>query len=354
MQGVDGNFYGTTRTDGVNHAGTVFKLTPSGTLTTLYHFCSQSNCTDGATPNQVLQLASDGNFYGTTLYGGVNGPYGTVFKVTPAGTLTTLYSFCLQTNCADGDQPYAGLALGADGNFYGTTSLGGADSSGTIFKITTGGSFTLLHSFNPNTDGTESHGPLVQTLSGNFYGTTRLAGVHGGGTIFQMTPTGTFTTLYNFCTQNGCTDGSSSFAGLIATRGNFYGTTSSGGSAGNGTVFSLSAPTSHPVQFVPLSPPCRLLDTRSGNPIQGRHLPDLQSSAAGAKCVFHQFVFGRSFLAECHAGANRWRTGFVSHHLAYRTEPACRLDYELARWPYQSQRGDRAGRNQRRRQHLCD
>ncbi len=285
VQGVDGNFYGTTRTDGVTHAGTVFKLTPSGTLTTLYHFCSQSNCTDGATPNQILQLASDGNFYGTTLYGGANGQYGTVFKVTPSGALTTLYSFCQQTNCADGDQPYAGLALGADGNFYGTTSLGGANSAGTVFKMTTGGSYTFLHSFNPGTDGTESHGALVQTLNGDFYGTTRLAGPHADGTIFQVTPTGTFTTLYTFCAQSGCPDGSNPFAGLIATRGNFYGTTSSGGSAGNGTVFSLSAPRSAPVQLVPMTP-CRLVDTRSGggNPIQGGtfqtfNVPQLAQSA---------------------------------------------------------------------------
>ena len=107
VQGADGNFYGTTRTDGVTHAGTVFKLTPSGTLTTLYHFCSQSNCTDGATPNQILQLASDGNFYGTTLYGGANGQYGTVFKVTPSGALTTLYSFCQQTIARTATSLYA-------------------------------------------------------------------------------------------------------------------------------------------------------------------------------------------------------------------------------------------------------
>lgn len=272
IQGADGNLYGTTRTGGASNAGTVFKLTASGTLTTLYYFCAQNGCVDGATPNQILQFAGDGNFYGTTLNGGTHGPYGTVFKLTPNGVLTTLYSFCTQSSCTDGGNPLAGLAVGSDGNFYGTTSVGGGsggDNSGTVFKITPTGTFSALHNFKSTTDGVQSYGELVQTLTGNFYGTTRSGGGHSSGTIFQVTPSGTFTTLYSFCAQNNCADGGQSFAGLVATRGNFYGTTSSGGSGGNGTVFSLSAPAASPVQFVPVTP-CRLVDTRqSGGPIQG-------------------------------------------------------------------------------------
>ncbi|MGB6472140.1 MAG: choice-of-anchor tandem repeat GloVer-containing protein, partial [Candidatus Acidiferrales bacterium] len=125
IQGSDGNFYGTTRVGGnTNDAGTVFKLTPSGILTTLYSFCSQggTDCTDGEYPYGGLIQGSDGNFYGTTFEGG-DGYFnvGTVFKITPSGTLTTLYSFCSQANCTDGELPYAGLIQGSDGNFYGTT-----------------------------------------------------------------------------------------------------------------------------------------------------------------------------------------------------------------------------------------
>jgi uncharacterized repeat protein (TIGR03803 family) len=121
IQATDGNLYGATQGGGPNGYGTVFKITPSGTLTTLYDFCSQSGCPDGYSPNGLVQ-ATDGNFYGTTAGGGANLYYGTVFKMTPSGTLTTLYSFCSQSGCTDGANPYAGLIQAIDGNFYGTTS----------------------------------------------------------------------------------------------------------------------------------------------------------------------------------------------------------------------------------------
>jgi uncharacterized repeat protein (TIGR03803 family) len=288
LQGTDGNFYGTTATDGVNSAGTVFQLTPSGTLTTVYHFCAQNGCTDGATPNEVIQT-SDGTLYGTTLYGGVGTTVGTVFKLTTSGALTTLWSFCTQSHCTDGQNPLAGLVLGSDGLFYGTTSTGGANGFGTVFKITSSGTFTLLHGFQQASDGTQSYGPLIQAADGNYYGTTRIGGSHSSGTIFQVTPTGALTVLYNFCSQTNCTDGGQSLAALKATRGNLYGTTTEGGSGGDGTIFSLLAPAPSPVQFAPVTP-CRLLDTRSqngGGPIQGGtfqtyNLPQL---AQGAGCA---------------------------------------------------------------------
>ena len=258
VQGGDGNLYGTTSSGGANGSGTVFKVTSTGTLTTLYSFCAQTNCTDGATPDAGLVLATDGNFYGTTFQGGANtndrlcvSPgCGTVFKITPGGTLTTLYNFCSLANCADGSVPIAGLVQGADGDFYGTASSGGVDGEeGTVFKITPSGKLTTLYSFCSQsrcTDGEVPEAPLVQGRDGNFYGTTWQGGVNLWGTVFKITPKGTLTTLYSFCAQGGaaCTDGSDPLAPVVQARdGNFYGTTLSGGSVGyvsDGTVFKIT------------------------------------------------------------------------------------------------------------------
>ena len=245
IQGADGNFYGTTYAGGINSVGTVFKITPAGSLTTLYNFCSQSNCTDGAIPYAGLVQGSDGSFYGTTFEGGANND-GTVFKITPAGSLTTLYSFCSQTECTDGALPYAGLVQGSDGNFYGTTFEGGANSDGTVFKITPAGSLTTLYSFCSQgncADGIVAYGGLVEGSDGNFYGTAFEGGANGEGTVFRITPAGSLTTLYSFCSQAGCADGALPFGGLVqGSDGNFYGTTSEGGSAFSqtGTIFQIT------------------------------------------------------------------------------------------------------------------
>jgi uncharacterized repeat protein (TIGR03803 family) len=239
VQATDGNLYGTTEVGGSDlvcskGCGTVFKITPAGTLTTLYKFCSQNTCDDGAGPTAGLIQAADGNLYGTTSTGGVSG-YGTIFKITPKGKLTTLYNFCSQAKCADGSGPASGLIQASDGNFYGTTYSGGALNFGTVFKITDEGTLTTLHSF----QGFDGNGPngLVQANDGNFYGTTPFGAAKNYGTIFQITPAGTLTTLHSF---NG-TDGGTPLAGLVqATNGNFYGTTSVGGTLNNGTVFRLS------------------------------------------------------------------------------------------------------------------
>ena len=246
VQAADGNFYGTTSDGGTNKGvvgeGTFFEITPGGTLTTLYSFCSQTDCTDGNEPWAVVQ-AADGNFYGTTLYGGANASYdccGTIFKTTPSGATTTFYSFCAQTDCTDGGLPLAGLVQGKDGNLYGTTAHGGAHSGGTFFKITPSGALTPLYSFCAQTDCTDGAfpGPLVQGSDGNFYGTTPQGGAKGNGTIFQMTPNGTPTTLYNF-SQGGCYVCPTAWL-VQDTNGEFYGTTSSDGANNDGTVFSLS------------------------------------------------------------------------------------------------------------------
>ena len=260
VQGTDGNFYGTTYGGGANqYYGTVFKITPGGTFTSLYSFCAQANCTDGSMPFAGLVQSSDGNFYGTTLEGGSNsgcslgsGSCGTVFKITPAGTLTTLHNFCAQSGCADGGNPYAGLVRASDGNFYGTTFERGANGYGTVFKITPAGALTALYSFCPQTncaDGQYPYAGLVQATDGNFYGSTSAGGggaYHQGGTVFKITPSGSLTTIYNFCSQPNCTDGDSSVARLLqASDGNLYGTTLHGGAyctsnSGCGTVFQIT------------------------------------------------------------------------------------------------------------------
>ncbi len=243
IQGTDGNLYGTTYGGGVYDQGTMFKVTAGGTLTTLYSFCSEVNCTDGAEPLAGLVQGTDGNFYGTASSGGTYGQ-GTVFKVTSEGVLTTLYSFCSQTNCADGAEPLAGLVQATNGNFYGTTWDGGASGAGTVFAITPAGQLTTLYSFCSQTncaDGANSYAVLVQATNGNFYGTTWDGGASYAGTVFEITPAGQLTTLYSFCSQANCADGEGPPAGLVqATNGNFYGTTNYGGANGAGTVFGIT------------------------------------------------------------------------------------------------------------------
>jgi uncharacterized repeat protein (TIGR03803 family) len=253
-QGANGKLYGTTSAGGPNTAcvnggcGTVFTITPSGMLTTLYNFCSQSNCTDGYVPEAELVQGTDGNFYGTTLFGGASSACsngcGTVFKITPGGTLTTLHSF----DGTDGAGPQAGLIQATNGKFYGTTTGGGANGPyGTVFEITPSGKLTTLNSFD-GTDGSEVDGSLVQATDGNFYGTTFQGGanhicgldnIETCGEVFKMTPSGSLTVFYSFCSQGGlnCTDGEYPAAGLIqGTDGNFYGTTAGGGANRNGNI----------------------------------------------------------------------------------------------------------------------
>jgi uncharacterized repeat protein (TIGR03803 family) len=246
VQGTNGNLYGTTLAGGVNGDGTFFDINLSGTLTVLYNFCSQSGCTDGATPRAGLVLATNGNFYGATYSGGAHG-YGTVFEITPSGKLTTLYSFCSASGCTDGANPYAGLVLATNGNFYGTTLFGGVNNYGTIFEITPNGTLTTLYSFCSKsgcTDGSGVIAPLVQATNGSFYGTTCEAGCYGAGgygTVFEFTAGGKLMTLHTFCSLSGCTDGAYPTAGLVlAANGNLYGTTANGGPTDWGTVFEIT------------------------------------------------------------------------------------------------------------------
>ncbi|MFZ0915006.1 MAG: choice-of-anchor tandem repeat GloVer-containing protein, partial [Candidatus Korobacteraceae bacterium] len=241
IQASDGNFYGTTEGGGV--CGVAYKITASGTLTPVHEFAGGAS--DGCQPDGPLVQAADGNFYGTTYLGGgstvCQDGCGTVFKITTGGSETLLHVFCLQSGCPDGASPHAGLVQGSDGNLYGETPLGGANNAGSVFKITTSGTLTTLHSFN-GTDGSEPVGGLVQGSDGNFYGTTVMGGANGGGAVFKMTPSGTLTTLYSFCSQQYCRDGSAPEAGLLqASDGNFYGTTLGGGAHGYGTIFAITS-----------------------------------------------------------------------------------------------------------------
>jgi uncharacterized repeat protein (TIGR03803 family) len=263
VQDTNGRFYGTTYSGGISTCylgcGTVFKIDLDGTLTTIYNFCSQSSCGDGAAPYAGVTEGTNGAFYGTTSAGGANNSCyngniygcGTVFKITSSGALTTLYYFCSDSNCADGAVPLGGLVQAVNGEIYGTTTVGGGPGYGTVFKIAPGSMLTTLHTFDL-TDGANPYAKLAQGTDGNFYGTT----VHGGancqnqqedgcGIVFSMTPSGKLTTLYNLCSRSYCPDGANPYAGLIqATNGTFYGTTVKGGTSraciGCGTVFSLS------------------------------------------------------------------------------------------------------------------
>jgi len=228
-QGTDGNYYGNTTLGGAFNQGSIFQLKPDGGLTTIYSFSAGD---DGALPHGTLLLHTDGNFYGTTEYDGSN-HYGTVFKVTQAGQLTTLYSF----SGPDGNGPQDGLIHGTDGYLYGVTQLGGAHDGGTVFKISPSGVFINLHDFNPASEGANPLGALLQATDGSFYGTTQFGGVHNLGTIFRITLRGKLTTIYEFSGP----DGSEPFSQLIqAVDGNLYGTTNVGGAYNGGTVFRLS------------------------------------------------------------------------------------------------------------------
>ena len=240
-QGSDGNFYGAAPYGGIDDIGTVFRISPSGSYTDLYSFGSS-----GAESYAGLVQDSDGNFYGTTTLGGTT--FGTVFRISPSGSYTKLHSFAGPPT--DGANPYTGLVEGSDGNFYGTTRFGGTSANcsggcGIVFRITPSGSETILHSFvDSPTDGSEPLGALVEGSDGNFYGTTEFGGTNFEGTVFQISPSGSETILHSFVGSP--SDGREPYAGLVeGSDGNFYGTTRFGGTSANcfdgcGTVFRIS------------------------------------------------------------------------------------------------------------------
>jgi len=275
-KGVDGDFYGVTKTGGPQHMGTVFRLTPEGELTTLYRFGG----TDGSSPGRVMQ-ASDLCLYGVTQTGG-QFDKGTVYKIAADGTFTVLHSF----NGADGSNPYGQLVQGNDGLFYGTTVGGGYNGGGTVFTVDPNGVFNTLHLFSIG-EGTHPSAGLLLGSDGNFYGVAADGGSNPDkGTMFTVTPDGTLTVLHSFNGADGATptglvngndgyfygatesgrgvlfrasadgngfsvihafngsDGDTPDGGLtLGLGGNIYGTTNSGGSSGDGTVFRVTIST---------------------------------------------------------------------------------------------------------------
>lgn len=276
-QGRDGNLYGTTDTGGTSGMGTVFKMAPSGVITTLYNFSGL----DGWNPDGGLVMGTDGNFYGTTSIGGANN-MGTVFKITPAGVLTTLHSFTTSdatprggvvlgkngsfygTTCSQFGPwtgfsitsagkfkhltnsippcSFSGLVLGNDGNLYGGSQAGGTTYQGTVFRMTPAGAVKILYNFD-YTHGATVYSPVVQDNGGLLYGTTSGGGSGQAGVVFKMTVGGKITLLHQFGV-NTATDGTTPYAGLVAASdGNFYGATSWGANSGsvpNGNLFSVS------------------------------------------------------------------------------------------------------------------
>ena len=285
VQGADGNFYGTTDSGGTDNYGVVFKMAPDGTLTVLHQFVG----TDGEYPESGLVADVAGNLYGTTRAGGPGPGPGVVYKITAQGTFSvlsgigagggvtyaplllasdgklygvtyggggygaafrlntdgtdvvTLYNFCSAPNCTDGAHPLGGLVEGADHNFYGTTIRGGANNDGLVFKLTPSGTYTVLHSFSGSSDGFEPRAKLLPASDGYLYGTTNSGGTGDDGTVFKILPDGTnFGVVFAFCVHN-CASGGTPESGVMeGPDGNFYGTTGGGGQYSFGTVYRLN------------------------------------------------------------------------------------------------------------------
>ena len=238
----DGTLYGVTQYGGllnciIDHSlpigcGTIFKITPDGNVSIIYSFTNTNN--DGANPIRGLIIGQDGNLYGTTQLGGVG--YGTVYKVTPNGKESVIYAFTNQNG--DGAYPFGTLEFDNIGNIYGTTQSGGV-GFGTVYKITLNGGESIVHSFtNQNGDGASPYSGLTFNVDNNLYGTTQSGGL-GFGTIYKITPDGNESVLYSFTNQGG--DGAYLYSKLIKdSDGSLYGVTTGGGLNNNGTVFKIT------------------------------------------------------------------------------------------------------------------
>lgn len=247
---ASGNLYGTTLLGGANSScsggsgcGTIFEITTAGKETVLYSFCKQAACADGASPRATPLRDASGNLFGTTEFGGASNN-GAVYELTASGTESVLYSFCSQANCADGSAPYAGLVADGKGNFYGTTKSGGANGCGVVFKLSSKGRETILHSFGAHAnDGCVLQAGVILDKSGNLFGSTSQGGAANGGTVFEISVKKgkeKEKVLYSFCSKPDCTDGDGPSAVIQDTSGNLYGTTGIGGTNGNGVLFTVS------------------------------------------------------------------------------------------------------------------
>ena len=245
VQGGDGRFYGTVSLGGPDRDGSVFAVTPGGTLTFLHDFtgnqvANEPTTGDGADAVAGLALGPDGRLYGTTEYGGATG-FGTVFALSLDGTVTVLHSFGGPGGVDT--QPSTALTLGSDGRFYGTTSVStDGSSTGSVFAVTLDGTLTTLYRFSVldsqdvNADGAVPYSVLVEGGDGRFYGTTGRGGADGVGTVFALTPAGVLTVLHSFGVSG---DGLEPRGVTFGDDGNLYGTAREGGANNGGTLFRL-------------------------------------------------------------------------------------------------------------------
>ena len=242
MQGLDGSLYGTTLRGGTGGSGTIFKVSTTGTFSSLVSFTDTTGSYPGSTPQTKLAQSSDGTLYGTTTYGGTGG-YGTIFKITPAGSFTSLGSFSNTAGSLPGEYPVSDLLLANDGNLYGTTEYGGANGGGTVYKVTAAGAVSSMLSF---ASGTAPHAEqlpssnLIQGSDGSLYGTT-LYGSGNSGSVYKLTLSGVFTELVTFTGGSGAAPGAQAVATLVqGSDGWLYGTTAFGGAYGVGSAYRLS------------------------------------------------------------------------------------------------------------------
>jgi uncharacterized repeat protein (TIGR03803 family) len=249
VQTSNGTLYGVAYTGGLSDGGTIFSITPSGTFTLLYTFGangSSAATTGGSNPGGGLVVGNDGNLYGATRFGGANG-VGTIYRMTPAGSVTTLLSFPAPQSsgtCGAGDpSDTGGMTVGMDGKLYGVQCAGGAYAgSGTVFSVDPStATFTILHSFgnSATNDGVGPSGTLALGADGNLYGATMAGGANGTGTVFAISPSGNYSSLYSF-SASGKTDGMYPYPPIVGSDNNFYGTSLAGGTYNEGNVYKFS------------------------------------------------------------------------------------------------------------------
>jgi uncharacterized repeat protein (TIGR03803 family) len=259
LQGRDGNFYATALQGGISGYGTIFRVTGGNFLSNLRALNSQ----DGSYPSSMLLQAPDGDFYGTAENGGTNGGWGTLFRISPSGNLSLLYSF----GNIDGGVPIAGVVQDSDGAFYGTTYVGGTNAAGTVFKWTPDGTFKSLYSFSGAADGSNPFSGLVLSTDGNLYGATESGGAYGYGTVFRISPNGKLVTMAHFDGYQGANPEGTL---IQAADGNLYGTTVNGGPGSAGAIYRLSI----------------------NSPLQITHQPETQLAFLGDDVTFSVATYG--------------------------------------------------------------
>ena len=232
----NGNIFGTTVFGGANGAGTVWELSSTGTYSLLYSF--GDSLTDGSGPVAGVTIDSHGNLFGTTRAGGANGA-GTVWEISSSNTYSVLYSFGASTT--DANDPSAGVTVDASGNLYGVTEFGGANGKGAVWEISASNTYSILYSFGAS--GGDAAYPVANVVfdsNGNMFGTSAYGGLYGGGAIWEITSTGSYSVYHSLGSSS--SDGANPLAGVaFDAYGDMYGTTKTGGASGVGTVWEITA-----------------------------------------------------------------------------------------------------------------